>query len=291
MPNPQDIPNIIEYKYIKTRNEVDIKNMSKLEFDKFYDDTIYQITLRCIYEIFFCISNDYLTEVAFNGWVDYVDKATGRDASSCIISILVNREDFVNIDLERINYKECIKGLKGVFVGKLISLIPIRPIMNLSTEDKRFIENKNVLEETNNGTNLASMNWDDFEQLVRELFEYKFTGDGTEVKITQASRDGGVDPVAFNPDPLKGGKFIIQAKRYNNVVPVSATRDLYGTVMHEHAIRGILVTTSNYGNDSYEFAKDKPLTLINGNELLGMFNDLGYSNLRIDLWENKRKQT
>ena len=54
--------------------------------------------------------------------------------------------------------------------------------MNLSTEDKRFIENKNVLEETNNGTNLASMNWDDFEQLVRELFEYKFTGDGTEVK-------------------------------------------------------------------------------------------------------------
>jgi restriction system protein len=32
------------------------------------------------------------------------------------------------------------------------------------------------------------------------------------------SRDGGVDAVAFEPDPIRGGKIVIQAKRYTNTV-------------------------------------------------------------------------
>lgn len=36
--------------------------------------------------------------------------------------------------------------------------------------------------------------------------------------ITQASRDGGVDAIAFDPDPIRGSKIVIQAKRYTNTV-------------------------------------------------------------------------
>ena len=39
------------------------------------------------------------------------------------------------------------------------------------------------------------------------------------------------------------------------VVGVSAVRDLHGTVLNEGANKGILVTTSGYGNDAYDFAK------------------------------------
>lgn len=109
---------------------------------------------------------------------------------------------------------------------------------------------------THQGTNLAAMHWEDFEQFVRELFELEFAQNGGEVKVTQASRDGGVDAVIFDPDPLRGGKIVIQAKRYTNTVGVSAVRDLYGTVINEGANTGILITTSDYGHDSYEFAKD-----------------------------------
>jgi len=126
------------------------------------------------------------------------------------------------------------------------------------------------------GVNLAEMDWEDFEYLVRELFEKIFSDDGSEVRVTQASRDGGVDAVAFDNDPIKGGKFIIQAKRYNNVVSVSASRDLYGTVINEGAVKGILVTTSYFGNDSREFAKDKPITLIDGSNLVYLLNKYGY---------------
>jgi restriction system protein len=130
------------------------------------------------------------------------------------------------------------------------------------------------------------MDWKDFEQLVREIFEQEFTKEGGEVKVTRASRDGGVDAVAFDPDPLRGGKIVIQAKRYTNVVGVSAVRDLYGTVMNEGANKGILVTTSNYGTDAYEFAKGKPLVLLDGNNLLHLLQKHGHR-ARIDLQEAK----
>ncbi|MCI1978383.1 MAG: restriction endonuclease [Bifidobacteriaceae bacterium] len=65
-----------------------------------------------------------------------------------------------------------------------------------------------------------------------------------------------------------GGKIVIQAKRYKNTVGVAAVRDLYGTMQNEGATKGILVTTSGYGSASYQFAKNKPLELIDGPNLL-----------------------
>jgi restriction system protein len=131
------------------------------------------------------------------------------------------------------------------------------------------------------------MDWEDFEHLIRELFEQEFTQTGGEVKVTQASRDGGVDAVAFDPDPIRGGKIVIQAKRYTNTVGVSAVRDLYGTVMNEGATKGILVTTSEYGPDAYEFARGKPLTLLSGGNLLSLLEKHGHK-AKIDLVDARR---
>ena len=140
--------------------------------------------------------------------------------------------------------------------------------MILDKDDSRFVEGKDL--NLDEGTNLAAMPWEDFEHLVAQLFELEFSKSGDEVKVTQASRDRGVDAILFDPDPLKGGKYILQAKRYTRTVNVSSVRDLYGTVMNEGANRGILITTSSYGPDAYEFAKDKPITLIDGANLLSL---------------------
>lgn len=119
------------------------------------------------------------------------------------------------------------------------------------------------------------MPWDDFEHLVRQLFEWEFGNKGIEVKVTCASRDRGVDAIMFDPDPLKGGKYVLQAKRYNHTVDVAAVRDLYGTVVNEGANRGILVTISSYGPGTYEFAKDKPISLVDGQLLVQMLKKHG----------------
>jgi restriction system protein len=53
--------------------------------------------------------------------------------------------------------------------------------------------------------------------------------------------------------------------------------------MHnEGAARGILVTTSKYGRDAHEFATNKPITLIDGQNLLSLLSKHGYQ-FKIDL--------
>src|SRR5690606_24240841 len=137
------------------------------------------------------------------------------------------------------------------------------------------------------GENLATMSWEDFEHLIRELFEKEFSGNVGEVKVTRASRDGGVDAVAFDTDPIRGGKIVIQAKRYTNTVGVSAVRELYRTGLNEGATKGILVTTADYGPDAYTFAKNKPLTLMNGANLLYLLEKHRHKS-KIDIKEAKR---
>lgn len=283
LPAPSSIPKTAEYKFIASRKEIDVKDMKKKDFEEFYESIVYQITLRTIHELFEAIYIPYVESIVFNGWVDYIDESNGLETSSCIISIQTNKEDFQKINLHQVDYKKCIRGLKGLYAGKLIDLAPVQPLLNIDRTDKRFVESKEVLAGLHSNFNLASMDWEDFEHLIRQLFEKMFNENGGEVKVTQASRDGGVDAIAFDPDPIRGGKFVIQAKRYNITVPVSAVRDLYGTMLHEGATKGILVTTSSYGKDAYEFIKDKPLTLIDGQNLLHLFNKYGYENLHIAL--------
>lgn len=52
------------------------------------------------------------------------------------------------------------------------------------------------------------------------------------------------------------------------VRPSAAVRDLFGSVHSEVASKGILVTTSGFGRASFDFAKDKPLELLSGSNLL-----------------------
>ena len=57
--------------------------------------------------------------------------------------------------------------------------------------------------------------------------------------------------------------------------------------MNEGANRGILVTTSSFGPDSYQFAKDKPISLVDGPNLIEMLRRHGRS-YRINLEEARR---
>ena len=100
---------------------------------------------------------------------------------------------------------------------------------------------------------------------------------------------GGIDAVAFDPDPIRGGKIVIQAKRYVNTVDVSAVRDLFGAIINEGATKGILVTTSYFGPDAHSFARGKPITLLNGSNLLHLLAKHGHP-ARIDLEEARRMQ-
>jgi hypothetical protein len=92
---------------------------------------------------------------------------------------------------------------------------------------------------------------------------------------TQDWCDGGIDCITFDPHPITGGKFIIQTKLYTRTVAPTHVRDLWGTVQHECATKGIMITTSGYGPDSYKFAAGKPINLIDGSGLLSICQEHG----------------
>jgi restriction system protein len=287
LPEYEDMPENKGMKYIKSRNATEPIKISKTDRERLYNNVLYSIPLRRLKEIFKNDRYDNVESVVFNGWVDTVDKATGNEKTICILTVHAKKEDFKSINLKKVDPKECFKGLKGVGSSKLSSLAPVAPILEMDKEDRRFIEGETVLSGVDEGVNIAAMDWEDFEHLVREVFEQQFAKSGMEVKVTQSSRDLGVDAVAFDPDPFRGGKIIIQAKRYSNTVKVESVRALYGIMQDEGAMKGILVTTSDYGPDAYKFAQGKPITLINGNNLLSMLEEYGHK-AKIDLKEAKK---
>ncbi len=283
LPTKTEIGNALESHYL-TRSGTVRANFVTSILPKEYEYHLYYICLQVVDAAFKNDINGELQSVLFNGYVSDYSKTTGQLERRLIMSLLASRAQFDSINVEHVDPKACFRALKGVSTARLIDFVPITPVLDLNKQDNRFIDTKSVI--VDKETNLASMAWDDFEQLVRDLFEAEFAEKGVEVKVTQASRDGGVDAVIFDPDTLRGGKIVVQAKRYTNTVPVSAVRDLYGTVINEGANSGILITTSDYGPDSYEFAKDKPIKLLNGGHLLGLMEKNGRQ-AYIDLKEAK----
>ncbi|MBJ9989272.1 restriction endonuclease [Paenibacillus sp. S28] len=112
------------------------------------------------------------------------------------------------------------------------------------------------------------MNGLDFEKLIYNLFVKL----GFRAQITKASGDGGIDIIANYDGLLFKGKYLIQCKRWKGKVGEPEIRDLYGTVISENALKGILVTTSSFTRQAEEFSKGKNLELIDGAKLKELLN-------------------
>jgi restriction system protein len=281
-----DIGRIKWHKSVQLKSGTTLKPANKTEIKEGANILYPALSLRLACELVRLDLDGMVDAIVVNGWSDYVEKSTGQLKRAYCSSLFATKHQLLDLNLSSADALAAFSKLKGV-AARSLELTPIAPILRLNTDDKRFVDAKEVIGNLKEGENLAAMDWEDFEHLCRQLFEKAFAGSGAEVKVTQASRDQGVDAVIFDPDVLRGGKIVVQAKRYTNTVDVSAVRDLYGAVINEGATKGILVTTSHYGPDAYAFAKDKPITLLNGGELLGLLQKYGYM-FRIDLTEAKK---
>lgn len=205
--------------------------------------------------------------VALNGFVDDFDPATGQRARVCLASVLAERDAFDGLNLELVSAVDCLtEGLRGQLSARPDQRAAVRPVRRPDEVGSGVVSHGGGEE-----PDLLAMDPVEFEGLVAELFRAR----GMRAVMTQRSNDGGVDVDALDPDPISGGKIIVQVKRYRGTVSPSAVRDLYGTVQGAGANKGVLVTTSGFGPGSYTFANGKPLTLISGTELVDLLHQHG----------------
>lgn len=264
LPTLEVVPAVREYRYVKTRDEITSTARPAKDIRERYTSVVTQITLRTVHELFEADRSGLVDTVVFNGVVNTTDPRTGQAVRPCLVTLRTTRDQFTAINLAKVDPAACLQHLSASVSKRPEELAPVRPVLEFDMVDQRFIDEVDVLADLDDRPNLLRLNPYEFESLIQNLFAKM----GLDTKQTRASRDGGVDCVAYDPRPIFGGKVIIQAKRYRNTVDVSAVRDLFGTLQNEGASKGILVTTSGYGPASYQFASGKPLELLDGSNLL-----------------------
>jgi restriction system protein len=282
------VPDFAQLQIVKSRGKSrDAVPVTPKERKELNETLLYSLCIRTAFLAAQCNMGNWFDTIAVNTSQKWIDRATGAPKQGIIASHQGPSGDFMALRIDQIDAKTCFRHFKGISTPSVEDVASVRPIFTLNMDDSRIVQNRDVDSEMKVEANIAAMPWEDFEHLVRQLFEWEFGGKGVEVKVFRLSRDHGVDAVMYDPDPLRGGKYVLQAKRYTRTVDVAAVRDLYGTVINEGANRGILVTTSGFGPDSREFVKDKPITLIDGPVLIEMLRKHGRS-YKIDLDEARK---
>ncbi len=282
LPGFDIIPGVSGHKYVRSKKEIITTGRSDAERKRLYANLIAQASLRIVHLLFNADYAGHVDSIVFNGHVEAIDQATGRQVHPCLVTLRTTRSLFSDLDLARVDPETCLKGLSASVSKRPSELAPVRPVLEFSMVDPRFVKEEEIISGLDNRTNLMDLNPREFESLITNLF----TKMGLETRQTRPSRDGGVDCVAYDPRPIFGGKVVIQAKRYKNTVGVSAIRDLYGTVQNEGASKGILVTTSGFGRASFEFANGKPLELLNGSNLLYLLSEHAGVEAKIEMPED-----
>ena len=269
LPTVAVVPAVKAYRYVKTSDTITETPRPQTQVKGLYASVVAQVAIRTVHELLEADSGEHIDTVVFNGVVDTTDPGSGRRVRPCLVTVRTTRDAFGELDLAHVEPLACLKHLSAGVSKSPSELVPVRPVLEFSMVDPRFVAESDALSELDQRPNLMDLSPTEFEALIQNLF----TKMGLEARQTRPSRDGGVDCVAWDPRPIFGGKVVIQAKRYKNTVGVSAVRDLFGTLQNEGASKGILVTTSGYGQASYDFAQNKPIELLDGAHLLYLLSE------------------
>ncbi len=270
LPGPEIIPTHKSFRWIKSRDEFDAAKRPVEDVRNIYQQLTAQVALRALHVVFKKEPLHLADTVVFNGILKAIDPVTGQDFEPCLITLRATREQFDPLVIKRL---DPVKTVRKHFAADVSphpdELQPVNPVMQFKMADPRVIDPVDIISRLDARPNLMELTAKDFEHFIHNLF----TKMGFDTQVFKADGDGGVDCVAYDPTPIRGGKYVIQAKLYNKTVRPTAVRDLYGTMQHEGAKSGILITTSGFGPSSYEFANGKPLQLIDGTGLLAICKD------------------
>lgn len=130
-----------------------------------------------------------------------------------------------------------------------------------------------------------------FEKLVIDLLTKMGYG-GSRKDAGRAlgkSGDGGIDGI-IKEDKLGLDTIFIQAKRWENAVPVREIRDFAGALLSKKARKGIFITTSSFPQSAYEFVNsiEHKIILIDGESLTNLMFEFNVGLSTQSVYEVKR---
>jgi restriction system protein len=290
LPGREVVPGLRDFRYVKARGEITETARPARDVKELYATVVHQLALRSMWECFSVpAGRDVVDTVVFNGIVQGTNRATGHPEELHLVSASASREEFGKLILDQLDPAECLRHLKAIVSPHPYDLVAVEPVIEFEKAKYRFAEPVDALAGIDSRPDLLKMDWYRFENLIRQLFEAM----GMEVRVTQSSRDEGIDAVAYNKtDIVHRAEILIQAKRYSKCVPANDVRALAGSVEEKRATAGILVTTAWVGPESKAFAaRNNRLRVIEGGELKHLLAEHLSLDVRIDLARRPRRAT
>lgn len=265
LPKDNIVPNVQKYEYIQKGDKIKAKLRKEKDIRSIYNEVVFSIVIRTINEVFKFDKPNNIDNVVFNGYIEDIDLATGQDIKPYIISATIDKENFKNIDITKINKLKCLKEIMQarVNINSNLEFKYINPICKCNDFNKSIVNNDSI--------NLLDVDPYEFEDLVTILFRKM----GYNAVTTNKSNDGGIDCEFHYEDPLVSGKIIGQVKKYKNNIDIPKLREFECVLRNSDAMKGIFISTSNFSPQCKIFAASNNIQLINGNELIDLFNKHG----------------
>lgn len=265
LPKENIVPNVQKYEYIQKGDKIKAKLRKEKDIRSIYNEVVFSIVIRTINEVFKFDKPNNIDNVVFNGYIEDIDLATGQDIKPYIISVTIDKENFKNIDITKINKLKCLKEIMQarVNINSNLEFKYINPICKCHDFNKSIVNNDSI--------NLLDVDPYEFEDLVTILFRKM----GYNAVTTNKSNDGGIDCEFHYEDPLVSGKIIGQVKKYKNNIDIPKLREFECVLRNSDAMKGIFISTSNFSPQCKVFAASNNIQLINGNELIDLFNKHG----------------
>ena len=269
LPGYNRVPPVAAYAYVRSGDKVTNKARPVRERHQLYKSVVAQVTVRTIHELFEADRQSLVETIVFNGHVETTNAATGKSERPCLVTLRTTRETFLDRDFARLDAEACLLDLSASLSKSPAELVPVRPVLEFNMVDPRFVEEADVLSELDQRPNLMELKPGEFESLITNLF----TKMGLETRMTQASRDGGVDCVALTIARSSVARSSSRPSATRTPFPSAPCGTCSAPSTTKAPPRASWSTTSGYGKASFDFANDKPLELLSGTNLIYLLKE------------------
>jgi restriction system protein len=262
------VPELASCEYLPRKKEFRYHKLTVADRNKRYQVVIAEMTLRTLRCVFGADRSGLVTTVACNGYVDIINRATGKPAHECLVSVAIDRDLFDGLDLARVDPLDCLAYLHAKVSRTPEKYQPVQPVIDYPWDDLPYADELDAAARLDPVKNLMELDGYEFEDLILQLF--RSIPEFDDVRKTRSRGDGGIDVVAVNKKEFTGGRVAIQVKCYapGHKVPVAEVREMIGSISQREFHKGIIITTSGYTSEAREEAARLGIELYDGERLL-----------------------
>jgi restriction system protein len=124
VPSPEHIPNVKQYRYVRSSDEIVPATLSQKAQKDRYSGAIHQVALRTLHEIFEADRRALIQTISLVLGTKAVNPATGKTEEIPFVGVSAGREEFIEIDLANVVPLATLQHLNASLSKNPFGLVP-----------------------------------------------------------------------------------------------------------------------------------------------------------------------